>query len=110
MRARPCRALFSAVGEEAGIARAGLAFLHPVGALVSPGLNSLPSWNTVRLEPCCAFRREATCAPAQHALVSTRSRGRFPYGTGTRKVARTAAVLMYRPMTLTSAMSFSGPK
>jgi hypothetical protein len=48
----------------------------PVGALVSPGLNSLPSWNTVRLEPCCAFRREATCAPARHALVSKRSRGR----------------------------------
>ena len=38
--------------------------LTSVGALVSPGLISLPSWNTVRLEPCCAFRREATCAPA----------------------------------------------
>jgi hypothetical protein len=43
---------------------------------VSPGLNPLPSWNTVRLEPCRAFRREATFAPARHALVSTRSRGR----------------------------------
>lgn len=27
---------------------------------VSPGLNPLPSWSSVRLEPCCAFRREAT--------------------------------------------------
>jgi len=35
----------------AGIAPAGLAFFPHVGALVSPGLNSLPSWNTVRLEP-----------------------------------------------------------
>ncbi len=43
---------------------AGLAFLSRTDALVSPGLKSLPSWNTVRLEPCCAFRREATCAPA----------------------------------------------
>jgi hypothetical protein len=32
---------------------------------VSPGLKLLPSWNTVRLEPCRAFRREATCAPAK---------------------------------------------
>ncbi len=47
-----------------GIASAGLAFLTPVDASVSPGLKLLPSWNTVRLEPCCAFRREATCAPA----------------------------------------------
>ncbi len=27
---------------------------------VSPGLNPLPSRSSVRLEPCCAFRREAT--------------------------------------------------
>jgi hypothetical protein len=58
-RGRPAQ-LFPAVG----IAPAGLAFLTPVDASVSPGLKLLPSWNTVRLEPCCAFRREATCAPA----------------------------------------------
>ena len=46
-----------------GIAPAGRAFFSRSVRLVSPGLNLLPSWNTVRLEPCCAFRREATCAP-----------------------------------------------
>ena len=30
-----------------------------------PGPHLLPSRNTVRLEPCCAFRREATSAPVR---------------------------------------------
>ena len=45
--------------------------------LVSPGLTILPLRNTVRLEPHCATRREATYTPTQGALLAIRLRGRF---------------------------------
>ncbi|MDT5026073.1 MAG: hypothetical protein QOE61_2499 [Micromonosporaceae bacterium] len=47
--------------------------------LVSPGLTVLPLRNTVRLEPHCATRREATYAPTQSAPLAIRLRGRFAY-------------------------------
>lgn len=46
--------------------------------VVSPGPHPLPSRNTVRLEPRCATRREATSHQPRHALASTCSRGRCP--------------------------------
>ena len=49
---------------ETGIAGGRAALNDPDRVrFVSPGLNPLPSWTSVRLEPCCAFRREATERP-----------------------------------------------
>jgi hypothetical protein len=45
--------------------------------LVSPGLTILPLRNTVRLEPHCATRREATYIPTLGAPLAVRLRGRF---------------------------------
>src|ERR1700754_5007903 len=58
---------------------------------VSPGLTTLPSRNTVRLEPCRATRREATCTPTSAPLSACRGRRIvFPVASSTAKTEAVA--------------------